>query len=92
MKRSKGLILFYCILFLGLLMTNPPVLGWVNAYSQANPLTFSYPTLWVWLEFGYGIMILAFLIAAATLKEWDCHQDNIPIVPVQRNDDAKGVL
>ena len=84
MKRSKGLTWFYAIMLLGVLMVNPPVLNFVNGYCRNNPLMFGFPTLWLWLEFWFGVMILDFLIAAVTLKEWDCRQDNTPIVPAER--------
>lgn len=84
MKRSSGLFWFYAVLLFSVLMVNPPILNAVNAYCQGTPLTFGFPTLWLWLEFWYGVMILDFLVTAIALKEWDCSQDASPIVPEER--------
>lgn len=83
MKNFSGTFYFYAVLIFSVLMVNPPVLNAVNAYCQGTPLTFGFPTFWLWLEFWYGVMILDFLVAAVTLKEWDCRQDENPIVSEQ---------
>ena len=84
-KKSKGEVLFYVILVISVLMVNPPILGVVNNYCQTHPLTWSYPTLWIWLEFWFGVMIVDFVIAAWKLKAWNCSQDQKTIVPVERH-------
>jgi len=62
---------FYVILLLWLLMVNPPVVTWVNEYARSHPLTFGWPTLWVWLEFWYVAGIAGFALAAAKLPAWN---------------------
>ena len=70
MKKSKGEIIFYTIIVLVLIMVNPPVLSLINTYAAAHPITFGYPTLWIWLEFWYVVAIVDFLVAAIKLKSW----------------------
>lgn len=70
MKRSKGEVIIYIILILSLIMVNPPVLNLVNNYVKMKPLTFGYPTLWLWLQLWYIIAIITFLIGAIKLKSW----------------------
>ena len=84
MKKSKGRFWSYLILLIGVLMVNPPVVYMVNEYCVAHPMLFGWPTMFLWLEFWYIVMVADFLIAAFTLKEWDCHQDEKEIVPVER--------
>lgn len=68
---SFGEKLFYAILFFSIAMVNPPILQWVNAYAKNNLLTFGVPTIWLWLEFWFSVMILDFIIAAFTIKSWN---------------------
>lgn len=49
--KSLGHKLFYAILFVSVLMVNPPIVFWVNDYCTAHPLTFGWPTMYLWLEF-----------------------------------------
>lgn len=44
-KRDLGLLWFYIILMLSVLMVNPPILPFVNTYCAAHPMTFGWPTL-----------------------------------------------
>lgn len=84
MKAKKGSAWFYSILIFAILMVNPPVLGFVNTYCVANPLTFGWPTMFLWLEFWYVVMIVDFLVAAIWMKAWDCSQDQKEIHAVER--------
>mgnify|MGYP004662441709 FL=1 len=70
-KRDLGLLWFYIILMLSVLMVNPPILPFVNTYCVEHPMTFGWPTLFLWLEFWYAVMILDFLWGALRLKSWD---------------------
>lgn len=79
MSHSFGEKFFYFVMFVSIVMTNPPILTIVNDYCKINPLTWSFPTMWLWLEVWYGVMILNFLIAAFTIKAWDCSQDSRPV-------------
>ena len=83
-KKSKGLVWFYVILVVSVLMVNPPILPLINNLCVANPITFGWPSMYLWLELWYGIMIIDFLVAAIALKPWNCAQDNEEIVPVER--------
>jgi len=84
-KISKGTIAFYVILIISVLMVNPPIVYLVNDYCVANPLTFGWPTMFLWLEFWYTVMVIDFVVAAWKLKAWDCHQDKEEIIPVERD-------
>lgn len=70
MKRNKGEIVFYAILVIALIMVNPPVLSFINEFAATHPITWGYPTLWIWLEFWYAVAIIDFLVAAVKLKSW----------------------
>lgn len=70
MKMNKGEIIFYVILVISLIMVNPPVLSLINQYAITHPITCGYPTLWIWLELWYAVMIIDFLVAAIKLKSW----------------------
>ena len=81
MRHSFGEKVFYFVMLVSLLMTNPPVLTMVNDYCKVNPLTWSFPTMWLWLEAWYCVMIVDFLIAAFTIRAWNCSQDSKLIDP-----------
>jgi len=83
-KFSSGEIAFYVIIVISLVMVNPPILGMINSYAIENPLTFRLPTLWVWLQFWYALMIVSFLVSAIRIKRWSCYQDNKAIEPEER--------
>lgn len=83
-KFSKGEIWFYVVLIISVLMVNPPILGIINRYCEAHLLTFSFSTMWLWLEFWFTVMTVDFVIAALKIKRWSCWQDNKPIEPVER--------
>ena len=82
--KSLGHKLFYATLFVSVLMVNPPIVFWVNDYCTAHPLTFGWPTMYLWLEFWFLVMIANFVVAAWKLKAWNCRQDNRPIEQVAR--------
>lgn len=82
-----GSTIFYVIMIISVIMVNPPVVYWFNDYCVANPLTCGWPTMFLWLEFWYTVMVIDFLICAWKLPAWDCHQDNKEIVPVERKMD-----
>ena len=84
-KLSRGEIVFYAIILFSLVMVNPPVLMFINQYAIGTPLTFRLPTLWVWLQFWYVLMIISFLVAAIRIKRWRCYQDEKPIEPEERS-------
>ena len=84
-KMSKGTIAFYVILVVSVLMVNPPIVYWVNDYCVQHPITFGWPTMFLWLELWYTVMVVDFLVAAIKLKAWNCHQDKKEIIPVERD-------
>lgn len=84
MKKKSGTFWFYVILVVGVLMVNPPIVYLFNDYCVAHPITFGWPTMFLWLEFWYVVMVVDFLVGAIKLKAWDCHQDKKEIVPVDR--------
>lgn len=83
-KRDKGTLAFYIILVIGVLMVNPPILPIVNDFCVAHPLMGGWPTLFLWLEFWYVVMIVDFLVAAFRLKAWDCSKYDPEIKPGKR--------
>ena len=83
-KTKKDTFWFYLILVVSVLMVNPPILYWFNEYCIDHPLTFGWPTMYVWLEFCYVVMIVDFLFCAWKLKSWDCTQDKKEITPMKR--------
>jgi len=70
MKISKGEKKVYAILIISLIMLNPPVLNIVNNYAKIKPLTWNYPTLWLWLQLWYLIAIITFLLGAIKIDNW----------------------
>lgn len=82
--KLSGHKLFYAVLIVSVLMVNPPIVFWFNHYCVEHPLLFGWPTMYIWLEFWFLVMIADFIVAAYKLKAWDCRQDRKPIVPVQR--------
>jgi hypothetical protein len=81
MRISRGEIIFYAIIIISVIMVNPPIMWMVNRHAMENPLTFNFPTIWLWLQFWYFVMIASFLISAIYLKRWRCFQDAKEIVP-----------
>lgn len=67
---SKGEKIFYGIVIAMIIAVNPPILNLINNYSANNLLTLGFPTFWLWLEFWYVLVAVAFLIAAINLKKW----------------------
>ncbi|SKC36769.1 hypothetical protein [Maledivibacter halophilus] len=70
MKISKGEKVIYSIFILCLIMLNPPVLNIANNYAKTKPLTFNFPTLWIWLQIWYLVAIITFLVGAIKIKNW----------------------
>lgn len=83
-KKSKGLVWFYVILVISVLMVNPPILPLINKLCIASPILLGWPSMYLWLELWYAVMIIDFLVAAIKLKPWNCEQDKKEIVPVER--------
>ena len=84
--KKKGSFWFYLVLVISVIMVNPPIVYMVNDYCVQHPLTAGWPTMFLWLEFWFTVMVVDFVIAAWKLKEWDCHQDQKEIVPVKREE------
>jgi len=80
-KISGGEIIFYLIIAVSVIMVNPPIMWMVNRHAIQNPLTFNFPTIWLWLQFWYAVMIISFVISAIYLKRWRCFQDAREIIP-----------
>lgn len=84
MKKNKGLMWFYIILVAAVLMVNPPIVYLINGYCSAHPITLGWPTMFLWLEFWYTVMVVDFVVGALKLKAWNCSQDDKPIEQVKR--------
>lgn len=65
----KSLATWFIVLCL--VMLNPPVLTWVNAYAVANPFVGSLPVLYAWFYGWFLILSLGLIAIAATAPEWD---------------------
>jgi len=68
--RKESIIVAAFFVFT-LVMTNPPVVSWVSKYAQSAPLMFGWPTLWVWLQFWYLVMIGGLVLFGLKLKSWN---------------------
>ena len=88
MKKThdKGTLWLYIVLVVSVLMVNPPILPVINDFCTVHPLTWGWPTLFLWLEFWYVVMIIDFLVAAIRLKAWDCSKYDPAIKPGKRPD------
>lgn len=53
-----------------LAMTNPPIIGLVSDYSADNPITFGFPTFWLWLQVWYGLMLILLIVFAIWMPSW----------------------
>lgn len=77
MKSTKGERILYVILLITLVMVNPPIINLVNDYAKENPLIMNYPTLWIWLQLWYLIGIIAFLVAALKIGNWNKEYEEV---------------
>ncbi len=84
MKKNKGLMWFYIVLIVSVLMVNPPIVYLFNNYCVAHPITLGWPTMFLWLEFWYTVMVIDFVVCALKLKAWNCSQDEKVIEQVRR--------
>lgn len=67
---SLGEKIFYIIIILALIASNPPILSFVNEYCRTHPLTLGIPTFWLYLEIIWTIVIVSFVIAAFKIEKW----------------------
>ncbi len=71
MKKGKDApTWFWIFMIIALLMTNPPILNLINGYAKSVPLTMSWPTLWLWLQFWYLAMLGAIIYLAVKDPQW----------------------
>lgn len=71
LRRETALVI--AALVVPLVMTNPPIIGLVNAYATAHPLTLGFPTIWMWLELWYAVMLVELAFFAKSLPSWQAH-------------------
>lgn len=71
LRRETAFV--FVALAIPLVMTNPPVIGWVNDYATSQPLTLGQPTVWVWLELWFAVMLVELVLFAARLPSWQAH-------------------
>ncbi len=57
------------VVIAAILLSNPPILNYVNDYCKTALLTFGVPTLWLYLTTIWSVVILMFIITAVTVKE-----------------------
>ncbi|MCS7108869.1 MAG: hypothetical protein RMH77_07360 [Sulfolobales archaeon] len=48
-----------------ILLSNPPILTYVNEYCKTSLLTYGVPTLWLYLTSIWGAVVVLFIITAA---------------------------
>ena len=77
MGLSLGEKIFYAIVILAIIASNPPVLSFVNEYCEAHPLTWGVPTFWLYLEIVWTIVIASFAIAAFKVEKWKRIEEKI---------------
>lgn len=68
---TTGEKIFFLIVLVALILSNPPVLSYVNNYCTTHPLTLGLPTFWVYLTSVWTVVIIAFGIAAWKLEAWN---------------------
>lgn len=56
---------------IAIILSNPPILNYVNEYCKVNPLTFGLPTLWLYLTLIWSIVIVLFVVTAVKTKKED---------------------
>lgn len=71
LRRETALVLIG--LAVPLVLTNPPIIGLVNSYATAQPLTLGFPTVWLWLEIWYAVMLVELVVFAVRLPSWQAH-------------------
>lgn len=72
-RLRRDTILVFVALGIPLLLVNPPVIGWVNDYAASQPITLGQPTLWLWLEVWYAVMLVELVLFAVKLPSWQAH-------------------
>jgi len=77
MGLSLGEKIFYTIVVLAIIASNPPILSFVNEYCEAHPLTWGVPTFWLYLEIVWTIVIASFAIAAFKVEKWKRIEEKI---------------
>jgi cell division protein FtsL len=65
---SKGEKFLIWAMIAAILLSNPPILIWVNAICKAKPLIFGWPTLWVYLTTVWTAVIVVFVYAVSKEK------------------------
>jgi hypothetical protein len=68
LRRENRLV--FGTLAVPLVMTNPPVIGWVSDYAASTPVLLGQPTFWLWLQFWYVVMLALFVFFAVRLPSW----------------------
>jgi hypothetical protein len=68
LRRENRLV--FGSLAVPLVMTNPPIIGWVSDYAAAEPVLLGQPTVWLWLQFWYVVMLGLFVWFAVRLPSW----------------------
>jgi hypothetical protein len=68
------------IVIIAIILSNPPILNIVNEYCKTHPLTLGFPTLWLYLEIIWTIVIISFAIAALKIKKWKELDERVKMV------------
>lgn len=54
---------------IAVLLSNPPIITYINDYCKTSLLVLGVPTLWLYLTSIWSTVILIFIIAATVTKE-----------------------
>lgn len=71
MRAKRETMIVAVFFIITLIMTNPPVVNWVSSWAENTPLLFGWPTLWVWLQFWYMVMIVGFIYFGLSFSSWN---------------------
>ncbi len=63
------------VTLIAILLSNPPILSYVNEYCKTHLLTLGIPTLWLYLTSIWTVVIVVFAITVATTKEKEVEKE-----------------
>ncbi|MGH8793149.1 MAG: hypothetical protein ACRDXX_10940 [Stackebrandtia sp.] len=85
-RLRRDTIVVFASLAVPFIMTNPPVIVEVSDYSVDNPITLGLPTVWLWLQLWYGVMLVLLLVFALWLPSWRSHRLEQEVTQLPKRD------
>ncbi|MQA06703.1 MAG: hypothetical protein GEV07_29705 [Streptosporangiales bacterium] len=89
-RLRRDTIVVVVALGIPLLLVNPPIIGWVSDYAASNPITLGQPTIWLWLELWYAVMLVELVLFAVKLPSWQAHTLEHQVEEVTDRDRQEG--